>query len=160
MVEFRDIRKKDRESVKQVLKATRHFTDYEIAVALELVDEVLNKEDLSYLFVVAEQDGKFAGYGCWGPVPITMGTYDIYWIAVSPDLQGQGVGSQILSFMEDEIMKNQGRLILIETSSSEVYQDTRAFYERRGYVLESRIRDFYKPNDDRCIYIKRIDPYG
>ena len=81
MVEFRDIRKKDRESVKQVLKATRHFTDYEIAVALELVDEVLNKEDLSYLFVVAEQDGKFAGYGCWGPVPITMGTYDIYWIA-------------------------------------------------------------------------------
>jgi ribosomal protein S18 acetylase RimI-like enzyme len=160
MIKFRDILIDDRAFVKQVLERTKHFTDQEIQIALELVDMVLNKSDLSYQFVVAEQNGGFAGYGCWGQVPLTAGAYDIYWIAVSPDLQGKGVGSQILSYMENEIMNHQGRLILIETSSSDIYQDTRAFYEKRGYVLESRIRDFYKPNDDRCVYVKRLDPYG
>jgi ribosomal protein S18 acetylase RimI-like enzyme len=160
MVTFRNILFEDRVSVKQVLEKTQHFTDHEIRIALELVDMGLSEKDHGYQFVVAEKNGGFAGYGCWGQVPLTLGTYDIYWIAVSPDLQGQGVGSQILSFMETQIMKNQGRLILIETSSSDIYQDTRAFYEKRGYVLESRIRDFYKPNDDRCVYVKRLGPYG
>jgi ribosomal protein S18 acetylase RimI-like enzyme len=160
MVNFRDIRAEDRHSIHQVLEATGQFTESEIRVALELADTVLEKKDPSYQLIVAEKKGEFAGYGCWGQVPLTAGAYDIYWIAVPPDLQGQGVGSRILSFMETQIMKNQGRLILIETSSSEIYQDTRAFYEKRGYVLESRIRDFYKPNDDRCIYVKRLDPFG
>ncbi|MFC1568779.1 GNAT family N-acetyltransferase [bacterium] len=160
MIKFREIQVEDRLPLKQMLEATKHFTEAEIEIALELVDHSTQKNDPSYQFIVVENSGgQFVGYGCWGQIPLTMGAYDIYWIAVSPELQGQGVGSQILSFMEVEIMKTHGRLILIETSSSEVYQDTRAFYEKRGYVLESRIHDFYKSGDDRCIYVKRFDSF-
>ena len=81
-------------------------------------------------------------------------------IYVDRAVWGQGVGSQILRYMEAHIMKHQGRIILVETSSSEGYQDTCAFYEKRGYLLESRIRDFYKPGDDRLIYTKHSDSFG
>ena len=160
MIKFREIRDVDRLPIKQVLRATKHFTDAEIEIALELVEGTLHNQDSSYQFIVAENGScQLLGYGCWGEVPLTKGAYDIYWIAVSPENQRKGVGSQLLNYMESQIVNTHGRLILIETSSSEIYQDTRTFYERRGYVLESRIRDFYKPGDDRCIYIKRLDPY-
>lgn len=158
---LRHLRPEDRRPIAQLLQETRRFTNQEIETALELVDAVLNQTDLGYQFIIAEENGgHIAGYGCWGETPLTRGTYDIYWIAVSPTYQGQGVGSQILSYMETQIMKNQGRLILIETSSSERYQDTRAFYAKRDYVLESRIYDFYKPGDDKMIYTKRFRPFG
>ncbi|MBN1783299.1 GNAT family N-acetyltransferase [bacterium] len=161
MLNFREIHPEDREPIRRILIETNHFTENEVGTALELIDAVIEKTDSGYCIVVAEETEKtVVGYGCWGPVPLTSGTFDIYWIAVSPDCQGKGVGSQILSYMEDQMKSSEGRLILIETSSSGLYQDTRAFYERRGYGLESRIRDFYKPGDDRCIYAKRIDAFG
>jgi ribosomal protein S18 acetylase RimI-like enzyme len=160
MIRLRELKAEDREVLGPLLRSTQKFTEAEIEIALELVDEAIEKTDTSYQFIIAESKEGVQGYGCWGMVPLTIGAYDIYWIAVSPESQGKGVGSQILHHMEDEIMKNQGRMILLETSSSEAYKDTRAFYEKRGYQLESRLRDFYKPGDDRCIYVKRIDPFG
>ncbi|MBN2105040.1 GNAT family N-acetyltransferase [bacterium] len=160
MIRLRDIRPEDRLLIKQMLKSTRHFTGTEIETALELVDAFIQKTDLSYQFIVAENTGgDFVGYGCWGQAPFTYGTYNIYWIAVSPESQKKGVGSKILSYMETQIMNAHGRLILIETSSSKAYRDARAFYEKKGYTMESRIRDFYKPKDDRYIYVKRFDVF-
>ena len=160
-IRLRKLRAEDRIPIQAALRETDHFTPQEIEVALELVDAALNEVDPDYRFIVAEKSGgHFAGYGCWGKTPLTLGTFDIYWIAVAPQFQRQGVGSKILSHMEVQIMKNQGRLILIETSSTQVYQDTRAFYARHGYVLESRIFDFYKPGDDKLIYTKRFRPFG
>jgi ribosomal protein S18 acetylase RimI-like enzyme len=160
-ITLRPLRAEDRPLIQQVLRQTEHFSEMEIEIALELVDAVINKTDLSYQFIVAEKPGgHFAGYGCWGKTPLTLATYDIYWIAVSPVYQGQGVGSQLLHYMETQIMKDQGRLIIVETSSSEVYQDTRAFYLKRGYILESQIKDFYKPEDDKVVYSKRFRPFG
>jgi len=159
MIKFRNIMSEDRMAIKAILEATKHFSESDIGIAMELVDSVIKKHDLTYRFVVAENGGQVVGYGCWGEIPLTAGAYDIYWIAVDPEIQGEGVGSRMLAFMEDEIMKSQGRVILIETSSSEDYQGTRHFYEKCGYQLESRIQDYYKPGDDRCIYVKRFEPF-
>ncbi|MFN8582815.1 MAG: hypothetical protein U0163_17795 [Gemmatimonadaceae bacterium] len=41
-------------------------------------------------------------------------------------------------------------------SSLDGYERTRRFYEHAGYVAESRIRDFYRPGDDRFTYVKRF----
>ena len=34
--------------------------------------------------------------------PVTQGTFDLYWIAVDPDFQKQGVGSKLLDFLGNE----------------------------------------------------------
>ena len=40
--------------------------------------------------------GKLAGWICWGPTPCTLGTYDLYWMAVDPALQGSGIGTALV----------------------------------------------------------------
>jgi len=87
---------------------------------------------------------------------LTDGTYDVYWIAVDPDMQGQGIGSELLNFAEDDILRHKGRLITIYTSSQEKYTPTRDFYLKRGYDEGARIRDYYRPGDDLVVYVKQI----
>jgi hypothetical protein len=47
-------------------------------------------------------------------------------------------------------------MICLETSSQGGYERTRRFYDQAGYVEEARLRDFYKPGDDRITYVKRF----
>jgi ribosomal protein S18 acetylase RimI-like enzyme len=94
------------------------------------------------------------GYVCYGPTPATEGTYDLYWIAVAPQIQGQGIGRDLLNYVETAVQMKHGHLIIIETSSQEKYWPTRNFYLRNGYTIAAQIKDFYRPGDDRVIFVK------
>ncbi|GAC1516131.1 MAG: N-acetyltransferase [Gemmatimonadaceae bacterium] len=150
----------DRAAVRAVLESSPNFTAAETAVAVELVDEYLaDGEDSGYLLFVVDAPGGssgVAGYVCIGPTPLTEGTYDLYWIAVHHAAQGRGFGRHLLGFAEEEVRRRGGRLLLIETSSQEGYAGTLRFYERAGYLLEARIRDFYRPDDDKLVFAKRV----
>ena len=64
------------------------FREDEIPVALEVFDgAVAGSPD--YLALGAELDGRLAGWICWGPTPCTLGTYDLYWMAVDPGAAGR-----------------------------------------------------------------------
>jgi ribosomal protein S18 acetylase RimI-like enzyme len=157
MVTIRDITPGDRDAINNILIETQMFTNDEVSVALELTDTVLlNKDQRDYVVHVAEVEGKTAGYICYGPTPVTAGTYDVYWIAVDPNMQKKGVGRKLLSHVEDEIASKKGKLIIIETSSQHKYEPTRNFYIRTHYIMEARIKDFYSDGDDRLIYVKRL----
>jgi ribosomal protein S18 acetylase RimI-like enzyme len=121
-----------------------------------LVDEALAKGDTSgYLFLVLEEAGEppaVQGYACYGPVPLTVGVYDLYWIVVDPASQKKGYGRQLLAAVESHVRQLGGRKILIETSSQESYAGTIRFYESSGYELVARIRDFYRIGDDKLIF--------
>jgi len=47
-------------------------------------------------------------------------------------------------------------MLLIETSSQETYGGTIQFYERTGYELVGKIKEYYKPGDDKLIFAKRL----
>ena len=148
----------DREQVIGLIKATRFFLPDEIKVAEELIDIYLNQpEQQDYkIEVVEDQTGKVAGYITYGPTPLTEGTWDLYWIAVSPEVQSQGYGRLLVRHLEDEVKENGGRLVIIETSSQPKYLPTRKFYEKLGYREMARIPDFYRPGDDRVIFGKYL----
>jgi ribosomal protein S18 acetylase RimI-like enzyme len=148
----------DRGKIHMILIDTGFFTAAEIDVAMELVDTFLtNPAQKDYVVYVAEEEGQLYGYMCFGPTPVAEGTYDLYWIAVDPAAQNKGVGKKLLGFMEYEIKRLQGRLIIIETSSQDKYKATQAFYLHNGYHPAAQIKDFYKPGDDRMIYTKYIN---
>lgn len=154
---MRNLKKIDLPDLTRILKATEAFTSDEIACALELLDVVLENPDQGdYLVAVAETDERVAGYVLYGPVPLTEGNFDIYWIATDPHLQGQGFGRRLLAHVEADVRSRGARLVCLETSSQGGYERTRRFYEQAGYREESRIRDFYRPNDDRLTYVKRF----
>jgi len=95
----------DRERVIDIIKATRFFVPDEIKVAEELIDIYLSQPDQQdYQIVVIEDPaGKVTGYMTYGPTPLTEGTWDLYWIAVSPEVQGQGYGQLLVRYLENEV---------------------------------------------------------
>jgi GNAT superfamily N-acetyltransferase len=146
----------DRGRIEDITRAVGLFRDDEIPVALEVFDEAVREgASQSYTALGAEVDGRLVGWICWGPTPCTLGTYDLYWMAVEPALQGSGIGSALLGEMERRLA-GLARLIIIETTGRPDYAPTRAFYQARGYAPVSTIPDFYAPGDDQVVFVKNV----
>lgn len=156
---IRKLIKEDRHLIKQVLVDTNHFNAEEIQVALELIDTYLkDEEQVDYIIFVYTDDvtDKVEGYICYGRRPLTESTYDLYWIAVDPNIHGKGIGSKLISHMEEDLKERGANLVLIETSGKAAYENERRFYEKNRYKLQTVIRDFYRRGDDLVIYHKYL----
>lgn len=154
---MRKLLRQDIPALTRILKETGAFTRVEIECALELLQIVLDDPtQQDYEVAVADSDGEPAGYVLYGPVPLTEGNYDVYWIATDPCLHGKGFGRLLMEHVQEQVKKRGGRMICLETSSQGSYSRTRRFYETAGFKEESRIRDFYRPGDDRITYVKRL----
>jgi D-alanine-D-alanine ligase len=145
----------DREPIESLIRATGFFNPEEVAVALELVDDRLaNGEASHYRFLVGEADGKVAGYACWGPIPGTAASADLYWIVIHPDFQGRGIGAALLQAAEEEMAAAGRTRVYVETATRPQYTPTRAFYAACGYQLVSELVDFYAPGDGKATFLK------
>lgn len=133
------------------------FTPAEVACALELVDLALERPaQTDYRFRIAAEGDAVVGYICYGPTPMTEGTFDLYWVASDPGARTKGVGSALVAAMEADLRAERGRLIRVETSAQEAYGATRKFYAKNAYVEVARVPEFYKPGDDLVILAKKI----
>jgi ribosomal protein S18 acetylase RimI-like enzyme len=147
----------DRTALLRILKDTPEFKPSEYKVAKEVIDDCLKEDDNSgYFILVARDNTEILGYICYGPTPLTSGTWDIYWEAVSRERRGKGIGGMLLKAAEKEVRKLKGRFSLIETSSTPAYEKTRIFYSRNGYEEIARVPDFYEPGDDKIIFRKKF----
>lgn len=147
----------DKPVIMQILKDIPEFLPMEVVVAEEVIDLYLKDSTGSgYHTCVAEVESEIMGYVCYGPTPLTEGTWDIYWIATNPRSQGKGVGRALIEFAEEKIRQSNGRLVFIETASKPEYEKTRRFHYSRGYEMVSQIHDFYAPGDHKMIFQKKI----
>jgi GNAT superfamily N-acetyltransferase len=150
----------DRKAFKELLESTNVFYDFEIEVALEIVDTFLDQGETSgYYFYVAEKGGKVIGYINFGPTPCTKASWDIYWMAVKKDLQGHGLGTVLMRMAEEKIADMSGENIWIETSSRQDYLLTRQFYFKAAYSQVSELTDFYDKGDNKVIFVKYLNPH-
>lgn len=150
----------DSEAVGALVAATGFFSPDERLIAIELVDEALARGRASgYEFLFAdnpERKHELLGYTCFGPIPATQSSFDLYWIAVSPQAQRQGMG-RLLMQESERLAKQQGATrMFVDTAGRAGYAPTRAFYERMGYHVEASISDFYEPGDAKVIYAKSL----
>lgn len=147
----------DAEDIPRLVAATGFFTAEEVAIARELVEARLAKGIASgYEFALCDLEGDLAGYACYGRTPGTDHSFDLYWIVVSPRHQGRGLGQAILARIEPLILSAGGRRLWVDTSSTDRYAATRAFYAGAGFREAARLADFYRPGDDKVIYEKRL----
>ncbi len=148
----------DRPGIATLLSATGFFNPEELDVAMELVDDRLaNGEASHYRFLVAAVGNEVAGYACWGPIPGTAASADLYWIAVHPDRQGSGVGRSLLMAAERG-MRAEGRTrCYLETSSRQQYTPTRTFYLRCGYRVAAELEDYYGPGDGKVVFLRVLE---
>jgi len=154
---IRRMTKRDKPALMSILRDTPEFTPPELIIAEEVIDCYLKDPVRSgYRILIAEDDSSVCGYICYGPTPLTQGTWNLYGAAVARKTQGKGIGKALWEKAEADIKKDGGRLAVIETSSKPDYEKTRRFHQARGYEIVGRIADFYSPGDDMLIYIKRL----
>ena len=157
-MKIRPLFEKDRATLFSMLLKTHAFTSAEIDVAMELIDIVLKdriQKDYQIDCMVDDQDLAI-GYICSGPTPMTQGTFDLYWIAVDPGFQEQGLGSKLLDYLEGRVKTRGGRMILADTSTFPQYEKTQRFYVKNGFQQVARIPDYYQPGNDRVTFCRRL----
>jgi ribosomal protein S18 acetylase RimI-like enzyme len=151
---LRSLSAADRRRIEEITRAVLVFRDDEVPVALEVFDGAVGGSP-DYIALGATVDERLVGWICWGPTPCTLGTYDLYWMAVDPTMQGSGIGAALVREMEGRLAGS-ARLIVVETAGRPDYRPTRAFYEARGYRKAAIIPDFYAPGDDQVVYVKAL----
>ncbi|RJP72447.1 MAG: N-acetyltransferase [Ignavibacteriales bacterium] len=152
---IRKLKSDDRQQIVDLLSRISNFKKVECEVAMELIDiAIIRPEQEDYNIFVYEDNGKIEGYHCTGKRPLTDGVFDLYWIVVDPEVQGKGIGKQLLKHSEELVAKNNGRWLLAETSSKDDYDATRNFYLRNKYTIVAEINDFYSLNDSMIIFGK------
>ncbi len=151
---IRSITPEDREHLVRIIKKQNNFLQCEIDVAIEVVDATFNPLEDYQTLAAFDQDQQLLGFISFGPIPLTVNRFDIYWIAVDPDNGRHGIGTILILEMENRLKEKSSGHIYIETSSTEGYLPARLFYEKNEYQLVSHLKDFYRDGDDRMIYRK------
>ncbi|MBM4160985.1 MAG: GNAT family N-acetyltransferase [Ignavibacteria bacterium] len=155
---IRPFRKEDIQPLLELLRATEVFKEEEVSIALELMEVVAEEKDQRdyAICTFVDDSDTVRGYYCVGRTPLTVSTFDLYWIAVDPRMHGQGIGKQLLQHCEQYVKAVGGTLIIAETSSQAKYDSTRRFYEHQHYTEASRIKGYYSPGDDLVVYTKNL----
>ncbi len=144
-------------SVEGIVNSSGFFRPDEVPVAVELINEGLEKgKDSGYEFVFVDVEGRTAAYACFGSIPCTLYSYDLYWIATHEDFRGMGLGKIVLWEVEKAVAALGGKAVYIETSCLPKYEPTRAFYLKNDYIEKARFDDFYNDGDDKVVYVKRL----
>ena len=149
-------------AIRRIVTSTGFFREDEIGIAVELVEERLGEglEASGYHFVFADREAGASsgaiGYACFGPIPCSLTSWDLYWIAVDAMAQRGGLGRALLDAAEASVRAQGGKAVYIETSAKPQYDATRYFYEACGYRLEHVFQDFYAPGDGKAVYSKRV----
>jgi GNAT superfamily N-acetyltransferase len=153
----RQINSSDLDVISDIVKSSGFFSAAEIDLARELAaDKLAHGAKSSYEFLFAQDRQVVHGYTCFGLIPATAGSYDLYWIAVDERSRGTGLGKDLMQKTENIISSLGGKRIYVETSSRHQYKPTHGFYERCGYIQEALLKDFYAEGDSKVIYSKPV----
>ncbi len=126
----------------------------------DVVTGVLDGTLHDHHFMVYEaRDRTVIGAAYFAPEPFSDRMWNLYFIGVHPSNQGNRVGGALLDHVEHHLRQagpDTAQVLIVETSSTDQYARTRAFYPKHGYVEEARIRRFYGPDDDKVVYWKLL----
>mgnify|MGYP002077999424 CR=1 FL=1 len=154
---LRPLEPADSEPLVELTAATDFFKPHELVALGEVFDDYFEDEfDHGHRAFVEMEGERPLGFVYFAPVPMTEGTWSLYWIVVAKDQQGRGLGRRLLEFVEEDVRRRGGRLLLIDTSSIEKYVPTREFYRKRGYAVAAHIPDFYADGDGLVVFGKRL----
>ena len=155
---IRPVTTHDRKEILKLLRQRGTFNQREIRVALDVIDEALNRPEKGDYHVFCARDGNanLTGYICFGPIPMTDDCYDLYWMAVDERMSKKGIGGKLLAFMEEFLVREGVRRIYVDTSSTPPYEPARSFYEKHGYHVACLLEDFYRKGDHKVIFMKEV----
>jgi ribosomal protein S18 acetylase RimI-like enzyme len=155
---IRPLISQDKTKIFCLLQQRGTFNNNEIKMAMELIDASLDYPEKKHyhVFCATDDGNRLAGYICFGPIPTTDGCHDLYWIVVDEEYERRGIGGKLLECMVKFVIREKGRRIYVDTSSTHPYAPARSFYNKHGYTLVSLLSDFYRGGDHKMILMKEV----
>ncbi|MGB2925937.1 MAG: GNAT family N-acetyltransferase, partial [Limnothrix sp.] len=90
------------------------------------------------------------------PEAMTSDTWNVLMLLVDPDYQQQDYGSALMNGVEEKLVAQGDRLLLVETSNLNEFRGARTFYQKCGYQEEAHIQDFYRAGEAKLIFTKAL----
>ena len=106
------------------------------------------------LWLTACVDGQPCGFCFAEAEALADRVWNMRALAVTPSLQGRGVGSALVAELETLLRDAGQRMLLVDTSGMDGFARTRAFYDQSAYEREARLRDYWGEGDDKITYRK------
>ena len=153
------ISQNDRKYIEEILRSTDFFYESEINTALHIADTTISEgiEKSGYYWLkISDEEGRITAFANYGRNDFSVHSWELYWIAVNEKVRNQNLGSILLRRVEENVVREGGRILWIETSGRPMYAPTEAFYRRNGYDLQASLKDFYGPGDPKQIYAKLL----
>lgn len=149
----------DRPMIAEMLVLCGGFNAEEIRVALEVFDEgVASGKPDNYALFGADEGRRLQGYICVGLVPLTLSSWDMYWLCIHPLARRRGVGRALVAHAEAHAARHGGRRLVAQTSGRPDYAPVRGFYAALGYANVGRIPDYFQDGDDGVFYCRVLEP--
>ncbi len=146
----------DRPAILEVVRSSGLFSSEDVAEVEAMLDGFLAGLPGGDRWLVSTSDGTPAAVAYYAPERLTVGTWNLYLLAVHPRHRGQGRGAELVREVEQDLRRAGARVLLIETSGSPDFAPQRAFYARLGYHEEARIREFYAAGEDKVVFWKMV----
>lgn len=148
----------DQAQISQILINWGHFRPEAVDAALEFCEEAACHPFQQYYGYCAKVGNVVAGFVVFGLAPLADRCWDLYWIGVAPIFSRQGVGEALLGYAENIVVGQQGRQIHIETSSRSDFAPACFFYEKMGFAMVARLKNYYRQGEDKLMYVKSPGP--
>lgn len=153
---IRPITRDDTNAVMALAEATGLFRPHELEELGGGLADYFDGDQSRPHFWLADDDAGLVSVAYCAPEAMTDGTWNLLFIAVRPDLRGQGRGAALVSHVEQALTERGERVLLVETSATDALALTRRFYLKHGFNEEARIREYYRVGDDKVIYRKAL----
>jgi ribosomal protein S18 acetylase RimI-like enzyme len=149
----RNVVKEDLEYLRRVVDSSGLFpSEY-----LEgMMTDYFENEVTEDIWLTTEHEGKPSAIAYCAPEKFTEGTCNLLAIGVLKELQGKGIGQEMMGYIEQLLKARSYRVLIVETSGSAEFELTRKFYLNLGYTLEATIRDFWQEGEDKLIFWKKL----
>jgi ribosomal protein S18 acetylase RimI-like enzyme len=155
----REARWEDRAAIYETLINSGIFGRSDAECVDEMFVETWEKprpDGYRWLLATSEA-GTPAGFACYGTESLTQDTWDLFWICVRPEARSNGVGRQLIDEAVRNARQDNGRVMVIYTSSTDRYAAARGLYEAAGFAQKATIPDYYSDGDSLLIYWKRLN---
>jgi ribosomal protein S18 acetylase RimI-like enzyme len=157
MMTIRPTLPEDIEPLLVIATVTRVFKAHEVETLECVLDDYFETQkeagDQAHTAII---DHVVVGFVYFSEDVISDKSWELWWIIVDPQYQGQKIGAKLMEFAEDEMRKRGGRVCALDTSSTELYKPAQNFYLKIGYQHLGTIPDYYAEGDGKSIFWKKL----
>lgn len=155
---IREVTASDADTAIEAAKECGLFAPEELPVLRAQLERTLSGEsDRSEFWLASfEEDQRAAGVAFCVQELLTDRVWNLLFMGVREELQGGGIGSELLEAAERRLRDEGQRMLIIETTNGPEFAGTQAFYRSHGYSEEGTVRDFYAEGAHKLTFRKLL----